>query len=817
MNAIRIYKVIVVAGLLGTASMSLSEEGTWTRKADMPTARFGLSTSVVDGKIYAIGGGQTPYGAYLSTVEEYDPATDTWTRKADMPTARNGHAASVVNGKIYVIGGEPRAEASIPTVEEYDPAMDTWTRKADMPTKRTFLSTCVVDGEIYVIGGVMGSVGGSGISTVEAYDPATDTWIRKANMPTGRKTLSTSVVDGKIYAIGGSTGMTVVFSNVEEYDPATDTWTRKADMLTARHMLSTSAVNGSIYSIGGSVLCWPWTGISTVEVFALPPLNVGSPEVLAQGSQLHAANGIFFDSHDRLYIACGLGPEIVGMDTETGEILDRITTEVDSPDDLTFGPDGSLYWTDILTGEVGRCTPAGVVTKQFVAPGVNPITFSDDGRLFTALAFLGDALYELDPDLVDPPRLIAENLGMLNGFDFGPDGFLYSPLPFLGKIVRIDVDTGEIAPVVAEGIMAPSVKFDSQGRLHAQNRLNGQIVRVDTETGSTEVIASVTFGTDNLAFDSQDRLFVSEAADGVIHEILGDGTTRAVNSGGLIMAGSVAVLARPDGGESVFTADVWSLREFDGATGEVRGTYAVGCNPTSVSPDGDNLLLSSWLLGSTVQVWNPQTYETVEDHTDFALPMNAIRFQGDLVVAELGYEAGAARVVRAIAVDPTQLVTLAEGLGVPACLAATDDDLWVSDWAAGTVLQLVADGEPLAVPTPVATGLACPEGLAVGPDGNLLVVETGTGRLLHISIESGEVRTIAEGLELGLEASPAFPPMHICSGVAVGPSGTIYITSDINNQLITIAPIGAGKNLEPDSFWSGLIDDVRIHNRVVTP
>ena len=33
-----------------------AEGDTWTRKADMPTARMLLSTSVVDGKIYAIGG-----------------------------------------------------------------------------------------------------------------------------------------------------------------------------------------------------------------------------------------------------------------------------------------------------------------------------------------------------------------------------------------------------------------------------------------------------------------------------------------------------------------------------------------------------------------------------------------------------------------------------------------------------------------------------------------------------------------------------------------------------------------------------------------
>ena len=102
------------------------------------------------------------------------------------------------------------------------------------------------------------------------------------------------------------------------------------------------------------------------------------------------------------------------------KILKRIGVDqgVEGPDDLIFGSDGSLYWTSIITGEVGRISPDGVKTSQMVKPGVNPITFSDDGRLFVALCFYGDALYELDPELINPPRLIAENLGFLNGFDF---------------------------------------------------------------------------------------------------------------------------------------------------------------------------------------------------------------------------------------------------------------------------------------------------------------------------------------------------------------------------------------------------------------
>jgi len=100
----KIKTTFVVAGL-ATAILLTSAKSTiaatWTQKADMPTARWGLSTSVVDGRIYAFGG----IGSFKK-VEEYDPATDTWTEKTDMPTGRVFLASSAVDRKIYVIGGE---------------------------------------------------------------------------------------------------------------------------------------------------------------------------------------------------------------------------------------------------------------------------------------------------------------------------------------------------------------------------------------------------------------------------------------------------------------------------------------------------------------------------------------------------------------------------------------------------------------------------------------------------------------------------------------------------------------------------------------
>ncbi|MHC4241777.1 MAG: Kelch repeat-containing protein [Planctomycetota bacterium] len=247
---------------LSLVSVSLAAEGIWTSKADMPTARIYLSTSVVSGRIYAIGGGSRSEVG-VSTVEEYDPTTDTWITKSHMPIPRWGFATGVVDGKIYVIGGaEGHPGSPLKTVEEYDPTTDTWTTKSPMPTARWGLSASVVNGKIYAIGGGIPS----GYRAVQEYDPSNDTWTQKASIPIGSYGISTCAVNGKIYAIGGVVSYPTITSRVQEYNPVTDTWTTKADMLTARAYPSTSVVNGKIFAMGGEIkLNDP--SVSIVEVY----------------------------------------------------------------------------------------------------------------------------------------------------------------------------------------------------------------------------------------------------------------------------------------------------------------------------------------------------------------------------------------------------------------------------------------------------------------------------------------------------------------------------------------------------------------------
>ncbi len=262
---------LVLVLVLGLASVGLAVEGTWATRADMPTGRWELSTCVVDGKIYAIGGAGPVYQA-LHTVEEYDPVTNTWTTKSEMPTVRQGLSTNVVNGRIYAIGGSASSSSgystssvkNFSTVEEYDPETDTWTTKSEMPTARGYHSANVLDGKIYVIGGSSSTPsGGTANLAVEVYEPATDSWTQKGDIPARRGAGFTSVVDGKIYAFGGYGGL----GKVHEYDPVTDAWTQKANMPTRRCGLSTSVLDGKIYAIGGHPGSSPYSALATVEVY----------------------------------------------------------------------------------------------------------------------------------------------------------------------------------------------------------------------------------------------------------------------------------------------------------------------------------------------------------------------------------------------------------------------------------------------------------------------------------------------------------------------------------------------------------------------
>lgn len=228
----------------------------WTVKSHLNIARFSLDASVVNQKIYAIGGTSGSASQPVLFVEEYDPSSDTWSLKTTMPTPRWKLTSSVVQGKIYTIGGGATGNQCRPTdvIEEYDPVSDIWATNNPMPTDRWGAASGVIDGQIYVAGGSCRCPGNiiEPSSALEVYHPSTDTWTVETPMSTSRWDLAGAVVSEKFYAIGGWDPYSkTVLDTVEEYDPDNDVWTTKSPIPTARTGLTALVISGKIYTFGG--------------------------------------------------------------------------------------------------------------------------------------------------------------------------------------------------------------------------------------------------------------------------------------------------------------------------------------------------------------------------------------------------------------------------------------------------------------------------------------------------------------------------------------------------------------------------------------
>lgn len=137
----------------------------------MPTARSEIAGSVLNEKIYIIGGFDN-YGHSISIVETFDPLTEEWIQSTSMPKPLDHTAAASFNGKLYVVGGGSLDRYTLSDkLYIYDLSTNNWTQGANLPTPRGASTANFINGLLYVTGGVDSE---NTLASTLVYNPSLD-------------------------------------------------------------------------------------------------------------------------------------------------------------------------------------------------------------------------------------------------------------------------------------------------------------------------------------------------------------------------------------------------------------------------------------------------------------------------------------------------------------------------------------------------------------------------------------------------------------------------------------------------------------------
>lgn len=503
-------------------------------------------------------------------------------------------------------------------------------------------------------------------------------------------------------------------------------------------------------------------------------------EKFVEGSDFHGIHGLTFTKDNRLLAGSVLGGTIYEVDVANKTTSVFIGPYKGMADDLEEGPNGELGWTAFLAGDYWLRTPEGNDIKLASGlPGLNSTAWKQDGRLFATQVFLGDALYELDPTGNTPPRKIMEDMGGLNGFDFGPDGKLYGPLWFKGQIARVDVDAGTLE-VIAEGFTIPAaVNFDSKGQLWAVDTAEGAVYKVNIETGERTLVADVEPAIDNMAFDNDDRLFISNMSRNAIIEINTEtGEATEIVGGPLAVAADLDI-GEEDGREVVYIADVFSARKAFTDTGEVTEIGRVfGSSvdyPINLGAAHGKLALAGWSAGAVQLVDLADQQNLPHPHHGFTTPTDALPLpDGNFLVTNL-----AEGTLSSVTEDGTKTI-LVSGLVTPGNMDyAADGSLYVTEYALGRISKVDLTTSTI---TPVIEDLKGPEGFDITADGTFYVAEVPLKKITAIAPD-GTRTDIGTDLPIGLAPPEGGLPTHVPTGVVVTKTGDVIFSSDLEAAL----------------------------------
>jgi len=432
-----------------------------------------------------------------------------------------------------------------------------------------------------------------------------------------------------------------------------------------------------------------------------------------------------------------------------------------------------------------------ILVRGSALHGIHGIDFDPSGRLFVG-SVLGESIYEIDRESGAPKLVVPPPMGTADDLAFGPPG---SGLD--GHLVWTHIREGEIwamAPggrpraIVRDVPAANALAFDAQGRLFVSQtfgpdllvevdpfgrrphrlvasklgNLNGfdfgpdralygprffrgEVIRVDVESGDVEVVADGFGSIAAVNFDSQGRLYVADTTSGELTRIDLEAGTREVVTRIAPAIDNLAIDANDHVWLTVMAENaVYRVDPAEGSVDRVHASpLAVAGDVEVVAEDGVEWLYIADLF--RLVRMDTATGRLQEVARSFA---SDLQFPTHLDISDalIALSSSFVNSVQVLRRDDLETLYVAEHLDAPQdVLIEPEGGVLVIESGTGRLLRLV--GPAASQRSVLAEGFDKPCDLIRGPGQEVLISETGGGRVLSVDLVSGRSTVVLAGLD----------------------------------------------------------------------
>jgi gluconolactonase len=479
------------------------------------------------------------------------------------------------------------------------------------------------------------------------------------------------------------------------------------------------------------------------------------------------SNSLTFDRHGRL-IACEHSNRRVSRTDLDGTVMSLADeyngSRLNSPNDAVVKSDGSIYFTD---------PPIGL-TAEYGVPGIQELPFQ--------------GVYRLLPD-GETLELLASDIYQPNGLAFSPDEkLLYVTDSGTGTIYAFDVQTDGLLENkrVFKTISGwpDGIKVDIRGNLYVTT--NTPLLQVYSSSGRH--LGDITIGarTENCAFGGIDNktLFITGGTSvyRMQMKVQGSPATSSPDFNGDGIVDSVDVSIMIDHWHT--DNALYDIAPKPWGDGIVDVQDLILLSENLFQDVNDPTLAAHWALDETDGMFG---YDNAGDNDAVVVGGASWQPDGGQVDGALQLDGVSGYAIAGAVLNP------ADG---PFSILA-----WIKGGAAGNVIISEPGGANWLSTDPL--------------DGRLMtgLVSPPVGRFIAQPMESESIVTDGQWHRIGFVWDSSCRHLYVDRVEVAGDVAPLSSLKDANNGLY----LGAGSSLTSGTFFSGLIDDVRIYNRAVAP